>query len=67
MSDTTMRRIAEEDLRFELHMIRVRQMLFETAKMNRELFAIICFCIRWSPDLNSMDYVWSVIERMTNK
>jgi len=29
VSDTTMRRIAEEDLRFKSYVIKVRQMLFE--------------------------------------
>ncbi|XP_032682253.1 uncharacterized protein LOC116849323 isoform X2 [Odontomachus brunneus] len=64
VSDTTMRRIAEEDLRFKSYVIKVRQMLSEAAKMNR-----VARC--WppnSPDLNPLDYyVWSVIERVTNK
>jgi len=35
MSDTTMRRIAKEDLRFRTYVIKVRQMLSEAAKTNR--------------------------------
>ncbi|XP_072764892.1 uncharacterized protein [Anoplolepis gracilipes] len=35
VSDTTMRRIAEEDLRYKSYVIKVRQMLSETAKMKR--------------------------------
>lgn len=35
VSDTTMRRIAEEDLRFKSYVIKIRQMLSESAKMNR--------------------------------
>ncbi|XP_032668322.1 uncharacterized protein LOC116842765 [Odontomachus brunneus] len=71
VSDTTMRRIAEEDLRFKSYVIKVRQMLSEAAKMNRVARCNLLLCSFWppnSPDLNSLDYyVWSVIERVTNK
>jgi len=35
VSDTTMHRIAEEDLHLKFYVIKVRQMLSEAAKMNR--------------------------------
>jgi len=64
VSDTTLHRIVEEDLRFKSYVIKVPQMLSEVAKMNR----FKEFWLPNSPDLNLIDYyVWSVIERVTNK
>ncbi|XP_032687204.1 uncharacterized protein LOC116851661 [Odontomachus brunneus] len=44
VSDTTMRRIAEEDLRFKSYVIKVRQMLSEAAKMNRVARCNLLLC-----------------------
>jgi len=68
VSNTTMRRIAEEDLRFKSYVIKVRQMLSEIQNWlsdNMEMFWSKKF---WPPNSSDlMDYVWSVIEQVTNK
>ena len=63
MSEKTMRRIVEEDLRYKSYTIKVRQMLSEArTKWSKE------FWPPNSPDLNPLDfYVWGVVERVTNK
>jgi len=69
VSDTTMRRIAEEDLRFK-SCDKSSTNALRALKLsgNMEMFWSKEFWLPNSPDLNPMDYyVWSVIERVTNK
>jgi len=41
ISESTMRRIAEENLRHKSYTLKIRQMLSET----RTMFAAICYCV----------------------
>jgi len=70
VSEPTMRRIAEEELRYKSYTLKIRQILFEAARIKRvaRCFGQKKFWLSNSPDLNSLDYyVWSVVERVTNK
>jgi len=69
--EPTMRRIAEENLRYKSYTLKIRQILCEATWTKR-----VARCKLWSkefwppnsPDLNSLDYyVRSVVERVTNK
>ncbi|XP_018311841.1 uncharacterized protein [Mycetomoellerius zeteki] len=71
MSDTTVRRIVQEDLRYKSYVLKVRQMLSEAAKAKRLARCNLLVKDFWppnSPDLNPLDYyVWGVVERVINK
>ncbi|XP_076279399.1 uncharacterized protein LOC143208672 [Lasioglossum baleicum] len=85
ISEKTMRRIIEEDLRYKSYTIKVRQMLSDAARAKRVKRAVTCSCVPYEtvagrirlskefwppnrPDLNPLDfYVWSVVERVSNK
>ena len=43
VSEPTMRRIAEEDLRYKSYTLKIQQMLSEAAKTSR--VAVICYCV----------------------
>jgi len=71
VSEKTMRQIVEEDLRYKSYTIKVRQMLSKAARTKRVERCNLLLCSFWppnSPDLNPLDfYVWSEVERVTNK
>jgi len=66
VSELTMRRIVEEDLRYKSYTLKIWQIFSEAGPS--ELLAVKEFWPPNSPDLNPLDYyVWSVVERVTNK
>ncbi|XP_011860031.1 PREDICTED: uncharacterized protein LOC105557396 [Vollenhovia emeryi] len=71
VSEPTMRRIAEEDLRYKSYTLKIRQILsgwLNWLSDNVDMFWSKEFWPPNSPDLNPSDYyVWSVVERVTNK
>jgi len=63
VSEPTMRRIAEEDLRYKSYTLKIRQMPSEAARTTR-----IARLGSHSGLPTALDYyVWSVVERVTNK
>ena len=62
VSEPTIRRIAEQDLRYKSYTLKIRQMLSEAARTSQ--VARLPFWSPNSPDLNPLDYY--VIERVTN-
>ena len=45
VSETIVRQIAQEDLRYASYVLKVRQMLSEAAKLKKDLPVVICFCV----------------------
>jgi len=66
VSEPTMHRIAKENLRYKSYTLKIRQMLSEAARTSR-VTRLAPILASQQPRFKLVYYVWSVVERITNK